>query len=1008
MLFADEDSFPEISELRDSLDALSDDTTQCCVYCPNLRLDNLLLFKVVSSLNTASVGIMMQSARDQIQGLAKFLSSSQSSKNLQAKFNFIVIWKVPKNSNVEQYSDEIKASVGKIERELVSKFGKVSLTVTEVSMDKKESKFDEAEITKVKNLVNIDSANGFESSQNETLLAQLILKASEKPTLCFTETEFNLHGSNENVKVDEKGMVTFMNFYFPSKTQKLITIPDIDHCKLNQLQYLNENSELISDPNLNVYKGELQLFWPELHKWFNDKPYGLLLHGLKNDILSRVMKRKFPFVFEIDWLLSTEDYLIAFEVGLKTSENPKSIIRNKLNQIFTKIIPTLKLLTWFALVNYDNQAEKKINFILKNLDSFFYKHFRAVVFIGNVESEELKKNLHEMLLAPSNETGLEFESEDLSEDSLRAVYFAGAPKNDDNHFLQIRRESTLEKLVVVETEVKKVVELLKPLDVKTMESVEASSQSIANENTRNILNYVLAAYTLCFFVDEDGSCKLKPAQTEVKDIDVRFSVAPKKQKIEKNETKPNRNKTENILEISRKLTVLVSRQQLSILREDPKFLIIRGEPGSGKTVLLLAKAKQAAMSPDVHKIYFYIPSPKLKLKSFVMEFVEKHSEDKRFTERFEILDDENLNQILRSKNRKDLKKTVLLMDEFYFGTDKSLENREREIFGLSIEIFPYLKNCWIACVALCFFGKFTQFLPNYLPIEMFCIKPLNIQFRASEHIAKFCTNIVHKGEIKGFSSCRVPGVYTSSQVKIEPKVFKDKNDINFGSLQEKFIKRRWAVVYCDPEKKRQWLEFLKRDAKFHDFEEKFVVSITEGPAHCDFSGGECFSLVLIIDKIDTPDTDRDKLMEEAIYTLAMSRAQYEIEIFVHESMKLLIEQWGKYCVMDTVEKPGIAREIYLASLGDDKKAKCNYKRLTKTHLTNLGQFVNGDQKKFVLVFLGRGLAIRILNFLLALSSRVQNQQNDDDFYQKKEYHDAIKGKILNCFHEKVSFIKVHM
>ena len=77
------------------------------------------------------------------------------------------------------------------------------------------------------------------------------------------------------------------------------------------------------------------------------------------------------------------------------------------------------------------------------------------------------------------------------------------------------------------------------------------------------------------------------------------------------------------------------------------------------------KKKKASSRPDVKHIYFYIPTPKLKLRRLVTEFVEKHSNDNDFTGKFNILSDENLDHILRKKSKGELQNTVLLMDEFY-------------------------------------------------------------------------------------------------------------------------------------------------------------------------------------------------------------------------------------------------------------------------------------------------------------------------------------------------------
>ena len=247
---------------------------------------------------------------------------------------------------------------------------------------------------------------------------------------------------------------------------------------------------------------------------------------------------------------------------------------------------------------------------------------------------------------------------------------------------------------------------------------------------------------------------------------------------------------------------------------------------------------------------------------------------------------------------------------------------------------------------------------------------VNIGFRCSRHIANFCTNFHHQGKLKGFSSSSTPGVFTSSDVEVKRNLFNSASDINFGQLDPKFNRNRWAIVYCEKNRTQDWRIYLQNHSLFTSV---YVIEADAGSAKCSFSGAEVFSVLLVIDDVSEIKSDQPKnSRSDAMYKLAMSRAQYELVIFVHTNLEAKFEEFEQSAKTEFVcpETSTVESKIYTIAV--QKLRRDDVPKLLKDvdlqiEGSLLANFVADEGNRKVLVNLGKQFGQDIVRFIIDFS-----------------------------------------
>lgn len=274
---------------------------------------------------------------------------------------------------------------------------------------------------------------------------------------------------------------------------------------------------------------------------------------------------------------------------------------------------------------------------------------------------------------------------------------------------------------------------------------------------------------------------------------------------------------------------------------------------------------------------------------------------------------------------------------------------------------------------------------KYFPVEMFAIKSLNVQFRSSSHIADLCSKL--HGSSRGFTGARTTRVFTSSQVECAIFSFRERTEINLDSLADKFGKtNRWVVVLCDSANRERWRVFLEHKRAFAKV---FIISWLDSPVKCDFSGAEIFSLTLVLDAPSIEEKLNREIIEE-MYKLIISRAQYELCIHVHESLRSDFEMFLSCRRSQSQSKPKIgppikscdeAATVYKTIAGgtDPNVYKTLAPILKNTGLSNSVdlclQFLEGKANREIFVLLGRKFGQETIRGLMNyVSERTANSE----------------------------------
>ena len=329
----------------------------------------------------------------------------------------------------------------------------------------------------------------------------------------------------------------------------------------------------------------------------------------------------------------------------------------------------------------------------------------------------------------------------------------------------------------------------------------------------------------------------------------------------------------------KQLNITLSPQQHRILTQNKKLLLLVGEPGAGKTVLLLAKAFVAAKDPSVESIFYYAPSVKTALKEDVLKFVQYPEHEELFSKKFKYLSDKELFN-LENKSFKNLQETVLLIDEIYFEAyderkQKHGANFSQNFFQLSQKVFPYLRNCWMANIVASGLSEDFEIMSKFFNHQFFSIQPLSVQYRSSSHIGTFSTNYLHQSRQIGWSSVRVPGSFMSSQTEVSIRIYDHRDSLDNSAFDDNLNYDRWAIVFCEAFEVSAWECKVRKSGKFSRI---FVVSSSVGCHECQFSGGESISVAIYVDHISPEDPEQIF----PVLNLAITRAQSHLTIHVRK------------------------------------------------------------------------------------------------------------------------------
>ena len=458
------------------------------------------------------------------------------------------------------------------------------------------------------------------------------------------------------------------------------------------------------------YVAEIEQFWPNFNNWFPNSQ-GLLMHSFSQKELLQILQNRNLFSFEFDWLFWMNDKLIVFEVAMG-----KKPVGPKLEQVFTRHFPILR--TLFHCLNPYAVPDKVVR-------SMFEKCVNYVIFFAGIDHQELLRRIPGAVKS--------CEKYRSNSEVLNNLYFVGVSNENDRKFWKY--------------------------DEKLLISCDIQPVSLS-DHEKKVLKRTMRFFAMGYFTNKNDevlqSFEQSPETLEARYIDCQQKFLNKF--LESSDDKTN--------EFLHKLDIILSPQQFGIILEDPRLLFCPAEAGSGKTQLLLAKALQSALDESIDGVYFCIPVPRneetwerKQLNTIVKDFVERN----KIEAKVHLISDNDLEKKVFSKPVQDLQKSVLLIDEFHFNYEDAFSIKKSEFKELALRTFPFFRNCWLVNVTLHYLLNTRQKLNEFIPTEMFIMRPLNVQYRSAKHISEFCSNLVQMNAKGKFSSPRIHGTFTQKR-----------------------------------------------------------------------------------------------------------------------------------------------------------------------------------------------------------------------------------------------------
>ncbi|XP_075257379.1 uncharacterized protein LOC142349588 isoform X3 [Convolutriloba macropyga] len=821
-----------------------------CLFIPAASFDRIIIIKHVKDLSrdgaidkiTASVSEQLNALNDYILAIddQNVFSSEQLSVDVITAFDY----RAKKSNNLENLRSSFDKSSHFPNLKVVSIFIDERKLPSEI---KKHSRYVQAS-----HLIKKLALNFYEE-----------LRRSERYNLRTTKLEFLSSASFGLHQV--VNVCKLFDAFFPDRKRKLTTIPHLNRIEDNMLYAYNEEGELGYFADYARYMGEVRLFSEQVLAKLNN-PCGVFVKSFTNDHLSTILSTDStqPQPFQCDWLYAGNK-IVAFEVGL--TRNPKSsghlceVIQRRILQVLTRIIPHMLLMLHSFLLHFFGtfSGSHDLSFCTE-----IEKLFKCVIFLPNVGLSDFREAIAKMTIESGSIKKLKFGRQ----------FFANSEQN----------HQTMSRFLYFLVRADENKEGLKLLRVNSSLEISECQQSVqdffgpSEESDSQLLTYVSALISIA------GLNNHLPNQHETAlDLDRRYLSSLKLQpEIREN---PNEN-------------FVTSPQQYRILSDQSNtHLIITGQPGCGKTSLLLSKCNELASSPDIESIIFLYSHGKELFRKFLDQSI-KYSGSSALHSKIQIHGvsaEENLAQLWiaenNSTNNVKNDKKALFMDEIEF--DDIFKDIEDD---LVLRWFSSFKYVWLSFTEL---GSSKEKLLKLqkTPLgSLFTHEILTILFRSSSHISKITSTYIEEKFLSlPFPSkpVIVPGCFTASQHTIPVRYIEKREDIlvcNIDDISEDKFSSRLIVIFSTHSSLEKFAAEVKK---------RFSATIV---LHCSsledvrcVLGSEFQSVLLLFDfqeEQEIKNGDSGFILDAL--NIALSRAQYEVLIFVVKPSVLVPDQLSSY------------------------------------------------------------------------------------------------------------------
>ena len=350
-----------------------------------------------------------------------------------------------------------------------------------------------------------------------------------------------------------------------------------------------------------------------------ENPSGLIIKAFSNQHIGAIaeIESSKPANFEIDWLYLGKEQIVAIELGL--SENPsnghQAAITNKITQCLKIIVPQMQLI----ILSFWRIYQKSTTISKSSFQDLIQNTFKVVIFFPNIETNTLvnqiatiRKQLTEPIAGTSQPDDFVQLLKQNGQQVGKYLSFLTSSDRSGTDFTWIHVD---EKWDIQET------------NCTIHRLLEGVQVSIPDVWSQSFVEYVSACFcsaslTVSRVISEQtGRIKQTPLS-----IEDRCSASLQKFKSTRIYTNLN---------LPQHLNFILSPQQYRILSDNSNdHLIITGQPGTGKTTLLVAKCELLAWQDDIIDIHFFYTAKRKLFGKFLEDLIEtscsEHSKRKIF------------------------------------------------------------------------------------------------------------------------------------------------------------------------------------------------------------------------------------------------------------------------------------------------------------------------------------------------------------------------------------------
>ena len=642
---------------------------------------------------------------------------------------------------------------------------------------------------------------------------------------------------------DAEAVSSLLVKFFDPRLNKLNILPDMDLSENHILNRTTENGYL-NVSHTNDFTGEQLDFCEKLLQKLKN-PKGLLIRSFAALELNAVLKSHYSLNFQWDWIFCSHEGIYGIEISRSDNlQNPKLTVERKFTSVLSTSMPKLHL----VLASFLEKSSESLEVGQRKI--FFAKHFKFIIYFTNISMPDIRSIVNTSQTKSKKIWNI---LEKTPIEVLEQVFIMGLEdatfdKNlPDLYKIVKRTEESTWTLEKSELSVRQIFS-----DSKTGSANHDCSypESVSNSDAKTLqyltglLSFGFLAFNFCIHEPKTGPLKLD-------------------QKISPKVDPDNCN-------------IILSPQQTRILRENKRFVFLVGEPGSGKTSILFAKALDAARDPLIDHIIFVYPNTKTEFKKVLDKFV-CLAFWSCFRDKIFITKISDLKKFLRQF---DLSRSVLLADEFYTDSDEEYSKSDSFLIGVTglLSWYPKLRQCWLTKTEA---GQNSRMKVYRVTLPHFQTETLNVLFRCSWHIGKFCTTVLHQSKSISNSTAWVFGCNKSSQNNVYHNFYHDLKSLNqeintCQELRTKFADDRITVVFTIGSSS-DWTKYLAESR--HIVGTIFVANERMGFYDVQFTGIEKNSVLIIIDYCSENRIDHNL----KLFTLAASRAQFELCFMIRKT-----------------------------------------------------------------------------------------------------------------------------